>query len=259
MDPGSNKIPNISINGFKIPQLGFGTFMLDGAHAKNAVLWAFAEGYRHIDTAKYYENEEYVGSAIQDSKIPREDLFVVSKMWPSDHGYDKAIKACNASLKRLQTPYLDLYLIHWPGVDGLEDNDPKLANVRAESWRAFEKLHQEGKCKSIGVSNYTIHHLEELLKYCKVKPAVNQVEFHPKLFQKDLLEYCENNGIVLTAYSPFAKGELLDDDVIQKIANFYNKTAAQIILRWCIQHKVVVIPKASTKKKNSGRCKYLRF
>ncbi len=222
-------------NGEEIPQLGLGVYLSGkGKPTYNSVRWALETGYRHIDTAAMYGNEDDVGRAVTESDLKREDIFVTTKLWNSDHGYDRAIKAFNKSLELLGLEYVDLYLIHWP-----------VANERKNSWKALETIHKEGRAKSIGVSNYTISHVKELLDYAEVKPVVNQVEFHPFLYQKELQEFCESNDIYLEAYSPLTKGYKLEDPVILKIAKNYKKSSAQIMIRWSLQRGVIVLPKSS--------------
>ena len=223
-------------NGIEMPMLGLGTWQISDRDAENAVLWALEAGYRHIDTAAYYNNEAGVGKAIRKSGIARDEIFVTTKLKNEDHRNPG--KAFEASIKKLGTGYVDLYLIHWP-VQGLRNN----------TWKVFEKLYRDGRCKAIGVSNFTIRHLEELLKVAEIVPAVNQVEFSPYLYQKDLLEFCKKNKIQLEAYSPLTRGQKLNDKKIVDIANNYNKTSAQILIRWCLQHNIVVIPKSKTKKR----------
>jgi len=199
-----------------------------------AVQHALSIGYRLIDTAKLYDNEGDVSRAVRESSVPRSDIFVTTKLWNSDHGYDKAIKAFHHGLETLQLDYIDLYLIHWP-VEGL----------RRETWRALETVLEEGKCRAIGVSNYTIPHLQDLLDTARIVPAVNQVEFSPFLYQKELLEFCRDQRIQLEAYSPLTRGKKLSNEIIRTIAAKYAKTAAQIMIRWALQHELVVIPKSS--------------
>jgi diketogulonate reductase-like aldo/keto reductase len=221
-------------NDVEMPRLGIGTWQIrDGRPVRRALKWAFEAGYRHIDTAAMYGNERGVGQAIRESAIPREDIFVTTKLWNTDHGYDNALRAFDKSLQRLGFDYVDLYLIHWP------------SGQRAETWRALERIYEEGRARAIGVSNYTIRHLEDLFTTANVAPAVNQVEFHPWLYQKDLLDYCNEHGIVLEAYSPLTKGERLGDPALQKFAEKYDKSPAQILIRWVLQHDMVVIPKSS--------------
>lgn len=221
-------------NGVKMPLLGLGVYQARGREGEQAVTWALEAGYRHIDTAKFYGNEAEVGHAVRESGVPREDVFVVTKLWNNDHGYNAARAAFQESQKRLNLGIVDLYLIHWP-----------VSAQRGESWRALEALHAEGQVRAIGVSNYTIEHLQELLATARVVPAVNQVEFHPWLYQKKLLEFCRAHGIQLEAYSPLTKGERLHDPRLEAIARKYGKSPAQILIRWCLQHEVVVIPKST--------------
>ena len=221
-------------DGFHMPWLGLGVYGLaSGRQCLAAVKHALKIGYRHVDTAAFYGNEEDVGRAVRDSGIPREQIFVVTKLWNSDQGYASAIRACDESLAKLKLDYIDLYLIHWP--------EP---GRRLDSWRALVELRRQGKCRSIGVSNYTIAHLKELLAHSDVAPCVNQVEFSPFLFQRELLEFCRAHGIQLVAYCPLTKGRKLGDPVVGGIARKHGKTAAQVLLRWAIQHQVVVIPKS---------------
>jgi diketogulonate reductase-like aldo/keto reductase len=228
-------------NKVSIPIVGLGTYRLEGKTCYNAVMKALSLGYRHIDTAKFYSNEEEIGKAITDSKIPRSEIFLTTKMWYSDHGYENALKAFDRSLKLLNLEYVDLYLIHWPEANAEKKNK----SIRSDTWRAFEKIYKDGKAKAIGVSNYTIGHLDEMKEYAKIMPMVNQVEFHPKLYQKDLMDYCVKHEIVLTAYSSLAKGELINDKNIMKIAKKNKKSTAQILLKWAVQQNIVVIPKSS--------------
>ena len=221
-------------NGVNMPLLGLGVYQAVGREGEQAVTWALEAGYRHIDTAKFYGNEVEVGRAVRQSGISREEVFVVTKLWNSDHGYDRARAAFHESRRRLDLGAVDLYLIHWP-----------VSAQRGESWRALEDLYAEGQMRAIGVSNYTIEHLEQLLATARVVPAVNQVEFHPWLYQRELLEFCRAHGIRLEAYSPLTKGERLRDPRLLEIARKYGKTPAQILIRWCLQHEVVVIPKSS--------------
>lgn len=226
-------------NGVTMPMLGLGVYKAQaGTEAERALNWAFEAGYRLIDTAMMYDNENSVGKAARHTGLARENLFITTKLWNSDHGYDKAIRACNQSLRNLGMDYVDLYLIHWP-VEGL----------RNETWRALEALYAAGKAKAIGVSNYTIRHLDSLLKTAKIVPAVNQVEFNPYLYQKDLLNYCNAAGIQLEAYSPLTRGRKLKDPQLVNLAEKYGKTPPQILIRWALQHHIVVIPKSSNRER----------
>ncbi|MDV7766189.1 aldo/keto reductase [Peribacillus sp. CSMR9] len=226
-------------NGVKMPWFGLGVFKVEeGPELVNAVKVAIKHGYRSIDTAAIYENEEGVGQGIieglKEAGISREDLFVTSKVWNADLGYESTIAAYEKSLKKLGLEYLDLYLIHWP-VEG----------KYKEAWRAMETLYKEGKVKAIGVSNFQIHHLKDLMKDAEVKPMVNQVECHPRLTQKEVQAFCKEQGIQLEAWSPLMQGELLDNDVLQAIAAKHGKSVAQVILRWDIQNGIVTIPKST--------------
>ena len=226
-------------NGVMMPLIGLGVYQAKkGEETINSVLWALEAGYRHIDTAKIYGNEFEVGKAVKESGVNRSEIFLATKLWNSDHGYDNTLRAFESSLKSLQVDYIDLYLIHWP--------QEKLRN---DSWRAMEKLYSEKAVKAIGVSNYTVKHLEELLKNCEVIPAVNQVEFNPFLYQKDLLKYCVSKGIKIEAYSPIARGEKLKDERLVMLSAKYDKTPAQIMLRWLIQHEILIIPKSAHKER----------
>lgn len=221
-------------NGVKIPVLGLGVYQAEsGEETERAVLDALEVGYRHIDTASAYGNEEDVGRAVRASGVARAEIFITTKLWNTDHGYDAALAAFDKSRRRLGVEYVDLYLIHWP-VEGL----------RGESWRALERLLEEGACHAIGVSNYTIRHLEELLAVANIVPAVNQVEFSPFLYQKELLEFCNQKGIRIEAYSPLTQGEKLKHPTLVTVAEKYGKTTAQILIRWAIEHDLVVIPKS---------------
>jgi diketogulonate reductase-like aldo/keto reductase len=185
-----------------------------------------------------YGNEKDVGEALRKSSLPREEVFITTKLWNSDHGYDKALAAFEESRKKLGLDYVDLYLIHWP-VEGL----------RSETWKAMEKLLEQGKCRAIGVSNYMTWHLEELLSHCSTIPAVNQVEFHPYLYLKKLLDFCSSHDIQLESYSPLTKGVKLEDPKLADLASKYSKTPAQILIRWVLQHGVIVVPKSSHKER----------
>lgn len=217
-----------------MPWFGLGVFKVEnGSEATESVKAAIKNGYRSIDTAAVYQNEEGVGIGIKESGVAREELFITSKVWNEDQGYETTLAAFEKSLERLQLDYLDLYLIHWPGKDKYKD-----------TWRALEKLYKDGKIRAIGVSNFQVHHLEELLKDAEIKPMVNQVEFHPRLTQKEVRDYCKANGIQMEAWSPLMQGQLLDNEVIAQIAKKYNKSVAQVILRWDLQHEVITIPKS---------------
>lgn len=223
-------------NGVKMPWLGFGLYKVEkGQEVENAVREALDAGYRSIDTASYYGNEGGVGRVIAESGIPREELFITTKVWNDEQGYEKTLAAFEKSREKLGIEVIDLYLIHWP-----------VPATFQETWKALEKLYSDGKVRAIGVSNFLIPHLEELLKGAKVVPAVNQVEYHPWLSQQELHDFCKSKGIQLVAWSPLARARKLDDPVIQRIAEKHGKTPAQVILRWDIQMGIVTIPKSVT-------------
>lgn len=226
-------------NGVKMPWFGLGVWKVkDGDEAVSSVKAAIKAGYRSIDTAAIYQNEEGVGQAIKESGVPREELFITTKVWNADHGYESTLQAFEDSLKRLQLDYVDLYLIHWP-----------VKGKYTETWRALEKLYKDGRVRAIGVSNFHIHHLKDILDDCEVKPMVNQVEYHPRLTQKELHEFCKENGIQLEAYSPLMHGGLLEEPILGEIGQKYGKTPAQVILRWDLQNEVVTIPKSTKEER----------
>ena len=220
-------------NGVEVPVLGFGTLHAQGEIAQKAMIWAYEAGYRHMDTAKAYGNESDVGKAFKKCGLPREEVFITTKLWNDDHGYDTALKAIDTSLRNLGLDYVDLYLIHWP-----------VSGRRVETWKAMERILKDGKAQAIGVSNFTIRHLEELLKEAETVPAVNQIEYTPYLYQKRLQEYCEGKGIKIEAWSPLTRGIKLDDPKLVEVARRYDKSPAQILIRWGLQHGVISIPKS---------------
>jgi len=218
-----------------MPYLGLGVYLANaGWEVQNAMHHALKVGYRLFDTASLYGNEADVGKVVRETPVPRKEIFITTKLWNSDHGFDRAMKAYQESLDRMDLETIDLFLIHWP-VKGL----------RKESWRALETLYEEGKCRAIGVSNYTISHLEELLSQANIIPMVNQVEFSPFLYQRDLLDFCRKNGIQLEAYSPLTRRKKFNHPILTEVAAKYRKTAAQILIRWVLEHNVVAIPKSS--------------
>ena len=222
-------------NGINIPRLGLGMYRSPkGEKSFNTVLYALQSGYRHVDTASLYKNEREVGEAVRESGIPREQIFVTTKLWNDDQGYDGTLRAFDQSMMDLNLDYLDLYLIHWP-----------VPEKRKDSWKALQKVYADGRCRSIGVSNYLIRHIHELLSETDVVPVVNQVEFSPFLYQKELLEFCRSKNIFLEAYSPLTKGKRLDDKNLLKVATRYNKTSAQVLIRWVLQHDVVALVKSN--------------
>lgn len=231
-------------NGIEIPLFGLGTYLIDnGQAAVDSMLYALEIGYRHLDTAAMYNNEREVGQVVKGSGIPRQDIFITTKLWNSDHGYQNTLEAFKRSLDKLQLDYVDLYLIHWP-----------VEEIRLESWRALESLYADGLCKAIGVSNYMERHIKEILENFDVVPAVNQIEYSPFLYLKDLQEFCETNKVALESYSPLTKGYRLKDTNLIEIAHKYSKSTSQILIRWCLQKGVICIPKSSRKdhiKENS--------
>jgi diketogulonate reductase-like aldo/keto reductase len=221
-----------------MPWFGFGTYKATGHEVYEAVKVAIDAGYRSIDTAAVYGNEEEVGQAIKDSGIAREELFITTKLWNDRQGYDSTLSTFEESRKRLGLDIIDLYLIHWPGKDKYK-----------ETWKAFERLYEEGSVRAIGVSNFHVHHLEDLLKDSNIVPAVNQVELHPCLTQRELYNYCRDKGIQIESWSPLMKGKLMDNADISEIASKYGKTSSQVILRWHIQQEIVTIPKSVTESR----------
>lgn len=221
-------------NGVKFPWLGLGVWKAkEGSEVENAVKTAIQTGYRSVDTAAVYQNEEGVGRAIKECGVPREELFITTKVWNADQGYESTLKAFETSRKKLGLEYVDLYLVHWP-----------VKGKYKETWKALEKLYKEGWVRAIGVSNFQVHHLKDLMEDCEVKPMVNQVEFHPYLTQKELLAFCKEQNIQLEAWSPLMQGEVVNVSEIQELAKKYGKTPAQIVLRWDLQHGIVTIPKS---------------
>lgn len=231
-------------NGVLIPQPGFGTFLTkDGEEVIQSVKWAVETGYRHIDTAAIYNNEKGVGEGIRQCGVSREELFVTSKVWNSERGYDKTLKAFDKTMSDLGLDYLDLYLIHWPANE--RQFGKKANKLNQETWRAMEKLYEEGRIKAIGVSNFMPHHIERLMEKATVKPAVNQIEFHPGLLQKECVEFCKEQDITVEAWSPLGQGKLIFDELLMGLAEKYGSTVAQLIIRWVMQHGIVPLVKST--------------
>lgn len=221
-------------NGVEMPWFGLGVYKAqEGQEVIESVRAALNNGYRSIDTAAIYQNEEGVGQGIRESGVPREEIFVTTKVWNTDQGYEQTLAAFETSLAKLGLDYIDLYLIHWPGKEKYK-----------ETWRALETLYQQGKVRAIGVSNFQVHHLQDIISTANVVPMVNQVEYHPHLAQTELRAFCQEHNIQLEAWSPLKQGQLLTEPTIVTLAKKYNKTTAQIILRWDIQNQVVTIPKS---------------
>lgn len=228
-------------DGNTMPQLGLGVYKVDNDIAAPLVSHALANGYRLIDTASMYENEAGVGRGIADSGVPREDVQVTTKFWMDDLGFENTLKAFDKSLKLLGLDYLDFYLIHWPA--------PKRGLLYVDSWKAMEKLKNEGLVRSIGVCNFHTHHIDEILKVAEHKPVVNQIELHPWLTQEKTLEYDNSHSIVTQAWSPLARGKILEEQALSDLAAKHGKSVAQIVLRWHIQRGVSVIPKSNSKER----------
>lgn len=232
--PTNLKSTTVLHNGVEMPWFGLGVFKVqEGSEVIDSVKAAIKNGYISIDTAAVYKNEEGVGQAIKESEVPREELFITTKVWNADQGYESTLKAFETSMEKLGLDYLDLYLIHWP-----------VKGKYVETWKALEKLYKDGRVRAIGVSNFHVHHLKDILDIAEIKPMVNQVEYHPHLTQKELHEFCKKEGIQLEAWSPLKQGELLREPTIVEIAEKHQKSSAQIILRWDLQNEVVTIPKS---------------
>jgi len=230
-------------NGVKIPCLGYGTYLVTGNTGVDAICEALKCGYRHIDTASFYKNETEVGQAIRNSRIPREEIFVTSKVWNTEQGYESTLKSFDDSLNRLGFDYLDLFLIHWPVPEGHED-DYEALNL--ETWRAIEKLYKEKKIRAIGVSNFKPKHLKPLMEKAEIMPMVNQMEIHPCHNQTETVEFCKQNNILVEAWSPLMRTKAFSFAELGEIAERHSKSAAQICLRWEIQQGILPIPKSVT-------------
>lgn len=236
-------------NGVKMPYLGLGTYQAENnQEVIDSVKYALKIGYRHIDTASVYNNEEGVGKGIKESSVARQDIFVVTKVWNTEQGYDSTLKSFEDSINRLKLDYLDLFLIHWP-VEG----------KFKETWKALEYLYEKKKVRAIGVSNFLQHHLEDLLADCNIVPMVNQMEFHPYVVQQDLVDFCSENTIQYEAWSPFMQGKVFELDICKELAKKYGKSVAQIILRWNLQKGVVTIPKSVHKNRIASNADIFDF
>ena len=230
-------------NGVMIPSIGFGTWQVEnGPEAVSSVQTALALGYRHIDTAQGYGNEQSVGEAVRNSELKREDVFITSKLWNTEHGYDKTMAAFELSLKRLKMDYLDLFLIHWPNPITFRKN---WQAANAGTWKAFEELYRAGQIKSIGISNFHKHHIEELLKTATIKPMVNQIRLCPGDTQDELVAYSRSQGMLLEAYSPLGVGKIFSIPEMLELSKKYNRSIAQIAIRWSLQRGYLPLPKSS--------------
>jgi len=244
-------------NGVKMPCVGYGTWQTpDGEVTRNCVYEAIKAGYRHIDTAAAYGNEASVGQGVRDAGVAREDVFLTTKHWISDRGYEKTIAACEESLRKMGTDYLDLYLIHWPAVKRIADN---WEEINAETWRGFEKLYKDGKIRAIGVSNFLPMHLESLKKNSTIAPMVNQIEFHPGYIQPEVVDYCKKEGITLQAWSPLGSGAVLNDAFLAEMAAKYNKNVAQLCIRYALQNGIVPLPKSTNPQRIADNMKVFDF
>ena len=229
-------------NGKIIPSIGFGTWKLkNNEETVEIIKEAIKCGYSHIDTAFAYGNEETIGKGIKESNIDRKDLFITGKLWNDDRGYENIINACKRTIKNLNCEYLDLYLIHWPASKAVHDD---WIEINKETWQALEYLYEQGLVKAIGVCNFKINQLEELIKTAKIKPMVNQIEFHIGVYNKDILDYCNRNNIVVEAWSPLGSGKLFKVEELKLMASKYNVSVAQLCIRWCLQNNTLPLPKS---------------
>lgn len=244
-------------NGVKIPCIGYGTWQTPGGDvARNSVKKALELGYRHVDTATVYGNEASVGEGIRLSGVKREDVFLTTKQWTNERGFENTVAAAERALKTLGVDYLDLYLVHWPAVEKLS---PDWAAINAETWRGFEKLYKDGKVRAIGVSNFMPAQLAALKERAEVQPMVDQVEFHPGYIQRNVLDYCRENGIVVEAWSPLGSGRLLADPLVNEIGAAHGKSAAQTCVRYALQHGIVPLPKSVTPERIAANADVFDF
>ncbi len=225
-----------------LPKIGLGTWKLNGVNLKLILKEAIKLGYRLIDTAAYYENEQIIGEILQETEIDRNTLFITSKLWNTERGYDRACRALNTSLKKLKVKYLDLYLIHWPAN---QKQFQEAEQINRDTWRALETLHQEGKINMIGVSNFLPHHLEALLNVAKIKPMVNQIEIHPGFYPADNIHFCRQHQIVVEAWSPLGTGKILNNRYLKSLAQRHQVTSAQVALSWLMQQAIIPLPCAT--------------
>lgn len=233
-------------NGVKIPCVAYGTYKAKDENGADIISAAVEEGYRYFDTASFYETESYVAEAISRSGLPREDFFIATKLWKEEMGYEESLAACERSLKRLNTDYIDLYLIHWPKPTPDYENWKQLD---LDTWRALEKLYKEGKVRAIGVSNFLPHHLDNILENCEVKPMVDQIEYHAGYTQEATVQYCKQHGILVQAWSPISRGRIFHDVTLMELAEKYQVSVAKLALRFCIQNGIVPLPKAASRER----------
>ena len=233
-------------NGIEIPTIGFGTWLLEGEKVTEPLKIALAKGYTHIDTAAIYKNEKEIGAVLKADNVDRSKLFITSKCWNTERGYEKAMAAFDQTLTDLQTDYLDLYLIHWPAN---ETQFPDTwAELNAGTWRAFEEIYKSGKAKAIGVSNFNINHLEALFETAEIKPMVNQIEIHPGHSQPELVDFCKQHDLLVEAWSPLGSGRILENELIVSLADKYNVSVGQICINYCLAKEILPLPRSSSEK-----------
>lgn len=244
-------------NGLEIPNIAFGTWKFpDNETTSQIIANAIESGYRYIDTAKSYENEESVGRGIKNANIKREDIIIGGKLWNDDRGYDNIIKACHKTIEALNCDYLDIYLIHWPASKAVHEN---WEEINAETWLAMEYLYNSGIVKAIGVCNFKINQLEALMENAKIKPMINQIECHPGFMQNEIIEFCKKQDILVEAWSPLGSGKLMKKEKMKAIASKYNKDVAQICIKWCLQNGVLPLPKTSDKDRMKSNLNVFDF
>lgn len=242
--------------GIQIPRIGFGTWKLNGDAAPDAVAHAIRSGYRLIDTAAAYENEEMVGEGIARAGAPRGELFVEGKLWNTERTQDKAVAACKDTLQKLGLEYLDLYLMHWPASPAVHEN---WREINLDAWRGMEQLHQEGCVRAIGVCNFKPHHLEALMERAEILPTVDQIEYHPGLAQVETVEFCRAHGILIEAWSPLGSGKMLKKEILKQYAAKYGRSVAQVLLRWCVQNGVIPLPRSKTPERIGDNLRVFDF
>lgn len=244
-------------NGLEIPNIAFGTWKFpDNETTSQIIANAIESGYRYIDTAKSYENEESVGRGIKNANIKREDIIIGGKLWNDDRGYDNIIKACHKTIEALNCDYLDIYLMHWPASKAVHEN---WKEINAETWQAMEYLYNSRIVKAIGVCNFKINQLEALMENAKIKPMINQIECHPGFMQNEIIEFCKKQDILVEAWSPLGSGKLMKKEQMKEIASKYNKDVAQICIKWCLQNGVLPLPKTSDKDRMKSNLNVFDF